>query len=113
MPAKRCMTVRPGDSFTVKDTEILALDSLDRTELVTAPPGVALKNQPVQEAEDSSIPTTRTPWNTTTPGGSTMSSPLSRISPSVPSLWNPLFPVNYMDREIRTGALAAMPRKPG
>ena len=65
VPAKCCMTVRPGDSFTVKDTEILALDSFDRTELVTAPPGVTLKNQPVQDMDRKAVN-----YLIRTPGGS-------------------------------------------
>ncbi len=36
VPAERCITVRPGDTVKVKDIEIVALDSFDRTCLVTA-----------------------------------------------------------------------------
>ena len=35
VPADRCITVKPGDVIRVKDIEILALDSFDRTCLVT------------------------------------------------------------------------------
>ena len=35
VPAERCITVRPGDTIRVKDVEIVALDSFDRTCLVT------------------------------------------------------------------------------
>lgn len=35
VPPERCVTVRPGDYVRVKDLEILALDSFDRTCLVT------------------------------------------------------------------------------
>jgi L-ascorbate 6-phosphate lactonase len=35
VPADRCITVRPGDSVRFKDVEILALDSFDRTCIVT------------------------------------------------------------------------------
>lgn len=35
VPAERCIIVKPGDSVMVKDVEILALDSFDRTVLVT------------------------------------------------------------------------------
>ncbi|MCF7931276.1 MAG: L-ascorbate 6-phosphate lactonase [Acholeplasmataceae bacterium] len=35
VPAERCIVVKPGDSVKVKDVEILALDSFDRTCLVT------------------------------------------------------------------------------
>lgn len=45
VPANRCIPVKPGDLVTIKDTELLALDSFDRTELVTAPAGVTLKGK--------------------------------------------------------------------
>lgn len=35
VPAERCITVRPGDQVKIKDVVILALDSFDRTCLVT------------------------------------------------------------------------------
>jgi len=35
VPEDRCITVRPGDTIKVKDIEIVALDSFDRTCLVT------------------------------------------------------------------------------
>ncbi len=35
VPADRCITVRPGDSIKIKDIEIIALDSFDRTCIVT------------------------------------------------------------------------------
>ncbi|MGI6623346.1 MAG: L-ascorbate 6-phosphate lactonase [Acetivibrionales bacterium] len=35
VPADRCITVKPGDVVKVKDVEIIALDSFDRTCLVT------------------------------------------------------------------------------
>lgn len=55
VPKERCIVVRPGDSITIKDTEILALESFDRTVLVTAPKGVQLKNQPVQEMDERAV----------------------------------------------------------
>ena len=36
VPAERCIVVKPGDVVKVKDVEIVALDSFDRTCLVTA-----------------------------------------------------------------------------
>ena len=51
VPAERCVTVKPGDTVTVGDTEIVALEAFDRTELVTAPKGVVLKGNPVQEMD--------------------------------------------------------------
>ena len=55
VPEERLTTVRPGDSVTVKDTEIVALDSFDRTVLVTAPKGVVLKDKPVQEMDRAAV----------------------------------------------------------
>ena len=34
VPADRCITVKPGDSIKIKDIEIIALDSFDRTCIV-------------------------------------------------------------------------------
>ena len=45
VPAERCITVKPGDSVKVGDIEILALESFDRTALITLPEGVEAKNQ--------------------------------------------------------------------
>jgi len=55
VPAERCRVVRPGDRIRIKDVEIVALDSFDRTVLVTAPKGVTLKDQPVQEMDDHAV----------------------------------------------------------
>ncbi len=38
VPAERCITVKPGDSIKIKDMEIVALESFDRTALITSPP---------------------------------------------------------------------------
>ena len=35
VPADRCITVKPGDTIKIKDIEIIALDSFDRTCIVT------------------------------------------------------------------------------
>lgn len=35
VPAERCITVKPGDVIKIKDLEIIALDSFDRTCIVT------------------------------------------------------------------------------
>ncbi len=42
VPAERCITVKPGDVVKIKDTEIVVLDSFDRTALITAPKGETL-----------------------------------------------------------------------
>ena len=51
VPEERCIVVKPGDVVKIKDTEIVALDSFDRTELVTAPKGVTLKGKMPQEMD--------------------------------------------------------------
>ncbi len=65
VPKERCIVVKPGDVVKIKDTEIIALDSFDRTELVTAPPGVTLKGKPVQEMDEKAVN-----YLIKTPGGS-------------------------------------------
>jgi L-ascorbate 6-phosphate lactonase len=51
VPKERCIVVKPGDVVKVGDMEIVALDSFDRTELVTAPKGTVLKGKMVQEMD--------------------------------------------------------------
>ena len=55
VPEERCIVVKPGDSIKIKDVEILALDSFDRTELVTAPAGMILKDQPVLDMDKKAV----------------------------------------------------------
>lgn len=43
VPKERCITVKPGDVVKIKDMEIVALESFDRTALITAPPDGDLK----------------------------------------------------------------------
>jgi|SRR5665647_514719 len=38
VPSSRCRVVRPGDSITIKDLDIVVLESFDRTILITDPP---------------------------------------------------------------------------
>ncbi|HWR28361.1 MAG TPA: L-ascorbate 6-phosphate lactonase [Negativicutes bacterium] len=42
VPAERCIVVKPGDVVKIKDTELLALESFDRTALITLPKGETL-----------------------------------------------------------------------
>jgi L-ascorbate 6-phosphate lactonase len=65
VPAKRCITVKPGDVVKIKDTELIALDSFDRTELVTAPKGVILKGKMPPEMDEKAVN-----YFIKTPGGS-------------------------------------------
>lgn len=55
VPADRCIAVKPGDVVKIKDVEIVALDSFDRTELVTAPAGVILKDKMPQDMDKLAV----------------------------------------------------------
>lgn len=55
VPEDRCIVVKPGDTVKIKDTEIVALDSFDRTELVTAPEGVILKDKMPQDMDKLAV----------------------------------------------------------
>lgn len=43
VPKERCVVMKPGNTHKVKDIEILAVESFDRTALITAPPEGDLK----------------------------------------------------------------------
>lgn len=45
VPEDRLIAVKPGDAVRIKDVEIVALDSFDRTELVTSPPEETLRGK--------------------------------------------------------------------
>ncbi len=55
VPEERLVTMVPGQSVTIKDIEIVALESFDRTELVTAPAGQTLKGKMPQEMDDLAL----------------------------------------------------------
>lgn len=55
VPEDRCIIVKPGDTVKIGDIEIVALDSFDRTELVTAPKGTILKGKMPQEMDDLAV----------------------------------------------------------
>jgi L-ascorbate 6-phosphate lactonase len=55
VPEERCIVVKPGDVVDIKDIQVVALDSFDRTELVTAPAGVILKDQTVQDMDKRAV----------------------------------------------------------
>lgn len=38
VPASRCIALKPGDVVKIKDVELVALESFDRTALITTPP---------------------------------------------------------------------------
>ena len=43
VPENRCVVMKPGKSVKIKDMEILALESFDRTAMITSPPDGDLK----------------------------------------------------------------------
>lgn len=52
VPKERCIIVKPGDVVKIKDAEIHALDSFDRTALITAPPeGNLVGTMPIEMGE--------------------------------------------------------------
>ncbi len=55
VPEARLVTLKPGESYQIKDTKIVALESFDRTELVTAPKGVVLKDKMVQDMDEKAL----------------------------------------------------------
>ncbi len=55
VPKNRCKAVKPGDIVTIGDTEIVVLEAFDRTELVTAKPGVVLKDKMPQEMDEKAV----------------------------------------------------------
>lgn len=65
VPQSRCRVVKPGDSITVGDTEIVVLESFDRTALVTAPKGVTLRDKMPQDMDTMAVN-----YLFKTPGGS-------------------------------------------
>ncbi len=55
VPESRCKVMHPGDSITINDVEIIALESFDRTCLVTAPEGVILKDKMPQNMNELAV----------------------------------------------------------
>ena len=65
VPASRCVVVKPGDVVKIKDTELVVLESFDRTELLTAPQGVTLKDRLPEDMDNKAVN-----YLIKTPGGS-------------------------------------------
>ncbi len=65
VPEGRCITVKPGDVVKVKDVEILALESFDRTALITAPADQGLAGRLPQDMDERAVN-----YLFKTPGGS-------------------------------------------
>jgi len=55
VPRENCTVVKPGDRIKVRDTEIIVLESFDRTELVTAPKGTVLKDKMPQDIDNRAV----------------------------------------------------------
>ncbi|GBU10843.1 L-ascorbate 6-phosphate lactonase [Erysipelotrichaceae bacterium] len=65
VPVERCRVVKPGDIIRIKDTEIVVLESFDRTALVTAPADEQLRGKMPQDMDLLSVN-----YLFKTPGGS-------------------------------------------
>ena len=55
VPADRCITVKPGDSVKIGDLEIIALDSFDRTCLVTTEGDVDISNTCPNDMDEKAV----------------------------------------------------------
>jgi L-ascorbate 6-phosphate lactonase len=55
VPVKRCITVKPGETVKIGDIEILALESFDRTALITAPPDGDIKGFLPNDMDDKAV----------------------------------------------------------
>jgi L-ascorbate 6-phosphate lactonase len=55
VPVERCTAVKPGDAVKIGDIELLALDSFDRTELVTAPKGETLAGKAPLDMDEKAV----------------------------------------------------------
>ena len=55
VPADRCIVVKPGDTLTIKDLKITAVESFDRTALITAPPDGDLKGIPLDFMDQKAV----------------------------------------------------------
>lgn len=55
VPPERCITVRPGDTVKIKDIEIVALDSFDRTCLVTTDGYQDIRNTCPNDMDDKAV----------------------------------------------------------
>lgn len=55
VPEERCITVKPGSSVTVGDVTILAVESFDRTALITAPPEGDLRGKLPPDLDEKAV----------------------------------------------------------
>lgn len=55
VPRERCIEMKPGDTIKIKDMEIIALESFDRTALITAPPKGDLKGWLPEDMDEKAV----------------------------------------------------------
>ena len=55
VPEKRIVRLKPGDSYKIKDTEIVALESFDRIALITSPPTGNLRGKLPPDMDERAI----------------------------------------------------------
>lgn len=55
VPEDRIITVRPGDTVTIGDIELTAVDSFDRTALITAPPLGSIEGRLTNDMDDRAV----------------------------------------------------------
>ena len=55
VPAERCIVVKPGDVVKIKDTELVALESFDRTALITVGKGETLAGKMPGNLDDRAV----------------------------------------------------------
>jgi len=65
VPEKRIVRLKPGQSYRVKDTEIVAVESFDRTVLITPPPAGDLRGKMPVDMDERAVN-----YVIKTPGGS-------------------------------------------
>lgn len=55
VPFERCHVMKPGDSLKIKDLEIVALESFDRTALITPPPSGKLEGRLPDDMDERAV----------------------------------------------------------
>ncbi len=55
VPKERCVVIKPGDTYKIKDTTIHAVDSFDRTALITTPPEGDLRGKMPVDMDERAV----------------------------------------------------------
>ncbi|SKA75506.1 L-ascorbate 6-phosphate lactonase [Caloramator quimbayensis] len=55
VPSERCITVKPNDVVKIKDIEIVALESFDRTALITSPPNGDIRGRMPDDMDEKAV----------------------------------------------------------